>query len=164
MQAHSLKQRACLLIAESAEWQGVNETLALAASLSFNPYVDCAQTIASSPPNTAFIGPLQLLRTGPVLQAFYHIPRRQGCPPSQSSSRAEEAPRPPLLLLAGMGSTTADWRPTLLGELACSRELIVLEERGAGKSVDYSGERLTYDSMADSVRERRRGRVGGLGG
>lgn len=39
----------------------------------------------------------------------------------------------------------------LLSELSCGREVIAMENRGAGDSIDYSTAPLTYYTMADSV-------------
>lgn len=56
------------------------------------------------------------------------------------------------------------WGGSFLGQLAgalpCGREIIVMEHRGAGLSIDYSDKPLTYYSMGG---ERGRG-VAGRGG
>jgi pimeloyl-ACP methyl ester carboxylesterase len=42
----------------------------------------------------------------------------------------------PLLVLNGFGATSADWDPSFIDRLACSHELILLNNRGIGDSTD----------------------------
>ena len=42
----------------------------------------------------------------------------------------------PLLVLNGFGATSADWDPSFIDRLACSHELILLNNRGIGGSTD----------------------------
>jgi pimeloyl-ACP methyl ester carboxylesterase len=43
---------------------------------------------------------------------------------------------PPLVVLNGFGATSADWDPSFIDRLACSHELILLNNRGIGGSTD----------------------------
>ncbi|GAB4819720.1 hypothetical protein N2152v2_006766 [Parachlorella kessleri] len=207
----------------------LNQTLALAKKLSFNPYVECVLNLLK-PQSTSFLGPLNKLRTGDVEQAFYRF-RRTDCSPAphaaprsseglqersllspqlaEATLGAEAAPSvspgggrssssrgagggggswssstcpveedkggapqppvagqggmagaergqpepPPILLIPGLGAAMATWGTALLREMSCYREVILLENRGAGLSTDYAigSLPLTYYSMADSI-------------
>lgn len=163
----------------------LSETLELAAKLRFNPVLGCWRSLLW-PQRSAFLGPLHTIRTGPVLQAYHRFQRTDcssssssgGCAGSGSDSSShgggtsqrlvpgssggspsgpDPAP-PPLVLISGLGATMASWGVQLLRELSCHREIILLENRGAGLSKDYSTEPLTYYSMA-GVRRRVQGLV-----
>ncbi len=58
---------------------------------------------------------------------------------------------PPILLIPGLGAAMATWGTALLRELSCYREVILLENRGAGLSTDYAPGPLTYNSMAGAL-------------
>ena len=42
----------------------------------------------------------------------------------------------PLLVLNGLGATSADWDPSFIGRLASANELVLLDNRGIGASSD----------------------------
>ena len=50
----------------AGEVLSLNETLALARKLSFNPYLECAFSLLR-PQSTSFLGPLHKLRTGELV-------------------------------------------------------------------------------------------------
>ena len=58
----------------------------------------------------------------------------------------------PLLMVMGLGASSASWAPQLLSELACSFAVIIYDNRGTGKSdkpdVPYSLELFAADAMA----------------
>lgn len=56
----------------------------------------------------------------------------------------------PVVLLNGTGSPMAEWDPALLGLLAGSRRVIVMDYPGLGASTPLSG-RLTFERLADTV-------------
>ena len=58
---------------------------------------------------------------------------------------------PPILLIPGLGAAMATWGTALVRELSCYREVILLENRGSGLSVDYAPGPLTYYSMAGGL-------------
>lgn len=120
---------------------GLAETLQLAQDSGFEPIIGCAVQLAEALLNdkpAALVGPLQRLRTGAVLQAFYRF-RRTDC---------IDTGAPPLVLLPPLNAAMAAWGPEILSLLSCGRELIVMENRGAGMSMDDSSEPLTYYTMA----------------
>jgi pimeloyl-ACP methyl ester carboxylesterase len=45
----------------------------------------------------------------------------------------------PLLVLNGFAATSADWDPSFIDGLASSNELILLDNRGMGRSTDNGG-------------------------
>lgn len=56
----------------------------------------------------------------------------------------------PLVLLNGTGSPMSEWDPALLGLLAGSRRVLVMDYPGLGASSRLRG-RLTFDRLADTV-------------
>ena len=42
----------------------------------------------------------------------------------------------PLVVLNGFAATSADWDPSFIDRLASSNELILLDNRGIGRSID----------------------------
>ncbi|KAL4434204.1 hypothetical protein ABPG75_000645 [Micractinium tetrahymenae] len=133
----------------------LSDTLAIAGSMTFYPLVQCVPQMVV-PKDTSFLGAVQKLRTGDVLQAYYRF-RRDDCGSGAERGSAAgnvssggSAP-PPLILLPGLGAAMSSFGPELLRQLSCSREVVLMEQRGAALSVDYSTEPLTYYSMADSV-------------
>ena len=146
------------------------ETMALAGNMSFSPILACAGTLAAAlldSERAAFLGPLQQLQTGDVLQAFYRVPQRD-CNSSASSSGTDKEEggasasgsgsgsnsKPPLVLLPPLGAAMSAWGPDVLARLSCYRELVVMENRGVGLSVDYSKDALAtrgYYAMAGAL-------------
>jgi len=82
----------------------------------------------------------------PCLQAFYRF-RRSDCNTTDNGAAAGEE-QPPLIFLAGLGAAMSSWGPQLPSLLSCNREVILMEQQGAGLSVDYSPEPITYYTMA----------------
>lgn len=118
---------------------------------SFNPAIHC-------PPSTflwlypsRFMGRLQRLQTGPVLQAYYRFGPFDADPskPRRLIPRAPDGP--PLLLLSGLGSTMISWGVPLLRALAACHEVIIMEYRGAGLSKNLSEEPWSYYNQAEAV-------------
>ncbi|GAB4818317.1 hypothetical protein N2152v2_005363 [Parachlorella kessleri] len=136
----------CLAQTAGHEVLTLSQTLALAANSTFNPLLDCGLD-NFTPYNASFLGELQTLRTGDVLQAFYRF-RRDDCSENSTSFDPSQAP---LLLLPAMESTINDWGVSFLAAVSCGREVVALEYRGCGQSLDYSPEPLTYYTMADGV-------------
>jgi len=56
----------------------------------------------------------------------------------------------PLLVLNGFGATSADWDPSLIDGLACSNEVILLNNRGIGGSTD-DGKPFDIANLADDT-------------
>ncbi|HEX7244371.1 MAG TPA: alpha/beta hydrolase [Solirubrobacterales bacterium] len=63
----------------------------------------------------------------------------------------ERGEGPPLLMLAGTGSTMAEWDPALLRLLARDHRLVLFDYPGVGRSGPWRGR--TFDSLADSTAE-----------
>ncbi|KAL4440417.1 hypothetical protein ABPG75_003418 [Micractinium tetrahymenae] len=119
---------------------------------SFNPAIDCPPSAFLWPYSHRFLGKLQRLQTGPVLQAFYRFgpfdvdpehPRRL--------VPADRGGAPPLFLLSGLGSTMIAWGTPLLRALATSHEVIIMEYRGAGLSKNLSDQSWDYFNQAEAV-------------
>ncbi|KAL4420956.1 hypothetical protein ABPG77_004585 [Micractinium sp. CCAP 211/92] len=153
----------------------LSDTLAIAGGMRFYPLVQCVPQMVV-PKDTSFLGPLQKMQTGDVLQAFYRF-KRSDCgvaseaqgggssggttssetrgggdaAGSDGSSSSSSSAVPLLILLPGLGAAMSSFGPDLLGKLSCSREIVLMEQRGAALSVDYATEPLTYYTMADSV-------------
>jgi len=56
----------------------------------------------------------------------------------------------PLLVLNGVGATSADWDPSFIDRLASSNELILLNNRGIGGSTD-DGQPFDIAKLADDA-------------
>src|SRR5205809_7089035 len=56
----------------------------------------------------------------------------------------------PLLVLNGFGATSADWDPSFIDRLASSNELILLNSRGIGDSID-DGQSFDIAKLADDA-------------
>lgn len=56
----------------------------------------------------------------------------------------------PLVLLNGFAATSADWDPSFIDRLASSNELILLDNRGIGRSTD-DGQPFDIAQLADDV-------------
>src|SRR6266513_1355725 len=56
----------------------------------------------------------------------------------------------PLLVLNGLGATSADWDPSFIGRLASANELILLDNRGIGASTD-DGASFDISQLADDT-------------
>src|SRR5436309_16125334 len=56
----------------------------------------------------------------------------------------------PLLVLNGFAATTADWEPSFINGLASSNELILLDNRGIGRSTD-DGKPFDIAQLADDA-------------
>src|SRR6266536_4659365 len=56
----------------------------------------------------------------------------------------------PLLVLNGFAATTADWEPSFIDGLASSNELILVDNRGVGRSTD-DGKPLDIARLADDA-------------
>jgi pimeloyl-ACP methyl ester carboxylesterase len=57
---------------------------------------------------------------------------------------------PPLVVLNGFGATSADWDPSFINRLASSNELILLNNRGIGGSID-DGHSFDIAKLADDT-------------
>lgn len=128
----------------------LSDTLSIAGGMRFYPLVQCVPQMVV-PKDTSFLGTLQHLQTGDVLQAFYRFKRSDCGGVDGAGGGDSRSQAPPLVLLPGLGAAMSSFGPELLRQLSCSREVVLLEHRGAGLSVDYSSEPLTYYTMADSV-------------
>lgn len=82
------------------------------------------------------------------MQAFYRFKRSDCGGVDGAGGGDSRSQAPPLVLLPGLGAAMSSFGPELLRQLSCSREVVLLEHRGAGLSVDYSSEPLTYYTMA----------------
>src|SRR6058998_977092 len=56
----------------------------------------------------------------------------------------------PLLVLNGFATTSADWDPSFIDRLASSNELILLDNRGIGRSTD-DGQPFDISKIADDA-------------
>ena len=56
----------------------------------------------------------------------------------------------PLLVLNGLGATSADWDPSFIGRLASANELVLLDNRGIGASTD-DGAAFDIPKLADDA-------------
>jgi pimeloyl-ACP methyl ester carboxylesterase len=56
----------------------------------------------------------------------------------------------PLVVLNGFGATSADWDPSFIDRLASSNELILLDNRGIGRSTD-NGRPFDIAQLADDA-------------
>jgi len=56
----------------------------------------------------------------------------------------------PLVVLNGFGATSADWGPSFIDRLACSNELILLDNRRIGRSTD-NGRPFDFAQLADDA-------------
>jgi pimeloyl-ACP methyl ester carboxylesterase len=56
----------------------------------------------------------------------------------------------PLVVLNGFAATSADWDPSFIDRLASSNELIVLDNRGIGRSID-NGQPFDIAELADDA-------------
>src|SRR5437660_11751772 len=56
----------------------------------------------------------------------------------------------PLLVLNGFAATSADWDPSFINGLASSNELILLDNRGIGRSTD-DGKPFDFAQLADDA-------------
>ena len=56
----------------------------------------------------------------------------------------------PLVVLNGFAATSADWDPSFINALACSNELILVDNRGIGCSTD-NGRAFDIDQLADDA-------------
>src|SRR5438876_8229276 len=56
----------------------------------------------------------------------------------------------PLLVLNGFAATSADWDPSFINGLASSNELILLDNRGIGRSTD-DGKPFDIAQLADDA-------------
>jgi pimeloyl-ACP methyl ester carboxylesterase len=57
---------------------------------------------------------------------------------------------PPLLVLNGFAATSADWDPSFIDELASSNQLILLNNRGIGRSMD-DGQPFDIGTLANDT-------------
>src|SRR5215469_6460444 len=57
---------------------------------------------------------------------------------------------PPLVVLNGFGATSADWDRSLIHRLALSNELILVNNRGIGRSTD-DGQAFDVAKLADDT-------------
>src|SRR6266700_7024600 len=56
----------------------------------------------------------------------------------------------PLVVLNGFGATSADWDPSFIDRLASSNQLILLDNRGIGRSTDH-GKPFDIAKLADDA-------------
>ena len=56
----------------------------------------------------------------------------------------------PLIVLNGFAATSADWDPSFIDRLASSNQLILLDNRGIGRSTD-DGQSFDIFQLADDV-------------
>jgi non-heme chloroperoxidase len=56
----------------------------------------------------------------------------------------------PLVVLNGFGATSADWDPSFIDRLASSNQLILLDNRGIGRSTD-NGQPFDIAKLADDA-------------
>lgn len=92
------------------------------------------------------------------MQAFYRFKRSDcrggaeawvgGGGSRGGGGAAARSAAPPLILLPGLGAAMSSFGPELPRRLSCSREVVLMEQRGAALSVDYSAEPLSYYTMA----------------
>lgn len=55
-------------------------------------------------------------------------------------------------MIVGLGCTKSTWTPDLLKSLAASREVVIFDNRGSGRSSDKEGlDKLSIESMASST-------------
>ncbi|KAL4431747.1 hypothetical protein ABPG77_002963 [Micractinium sp. CCAP 211/92] len=119
---------------------------------SFNPAIDCPPSAFLWPYSDRFLGKLQKLQTGPVLQAFYRFGPFDVDPERPNRLiPADRGNAPPLFLLSGLGSTMIAWGTPLLRALATTHEVIVMEYRGAGLSKNLSDQPWNYYNQAEAV-------------